>query len=181
MSIPITLIIYKLRVVLPLVSGPVLFKKFVPIITALLSLIVGITVFVSTQYDFKTLDGRKWTLSQLEGQWLIVNHFAEWCAPCLEEIPELNTLDSLLKDKNIQLFAVSYDQMPKQELTNIKHKYGIQFKLIEQSYAANLPGTKPKQLPATYLISPDGEHVETVLGKQTAVSLLNAVPKVAAR
>ncbi len=158
-----------------------MFKKLLPIVVALLSLIVGVAVFSATQYDFKTLDNRKWTLSELEGQWLIINHFAEWCAPCLEEIPELNTLDLQVKNRNIQLMAVSYDEMPKQSLVDIKHKYGIQFKLVEQKYAANLPGIKPKQLPATYLISPNGEHVETILGKQTAVSLLNAVSKAAAQ
>ncbi len=156
-------------------------RKLLPIVVAASSLAVGIAVFVLTQFDFKTLDNKKWTLNQLEGQWLIVNHFAEWCAPCLEEIPELNTLDNLLKGKDIQLFAVSYDEMSKQSLVDIQQKYDIQFKLVEQRYAASLPGIKPKQLPATYLISPDGEHVETVLGKQTAVSLLNAVSKIANR
>jgi thiol-disulfide isomerase/thioredoxin len=140
---------------------------------------IGVTVFVSTQFDFKTLDDKKWTLNELEGKWLIVNHFAEWCAPCLEEIPELNALDIDISDKNIELFAVSYDEMPKQSLIDIKQKYNIQFKLVEQQYAINLPGLKPKQLPATYLISPDGKHVETVLGKQTAVSLLKVVSKAA--
>ena len=146
-----------------------------------MSLIVGVVVFSTTQFDFKTLDDKKWTLRTLEGQWLIVNHFAEWCAPCLQEIPELNTLDNLIKDKNIQLFAVSYDDMPTQSLKAIQQKYDIQFKLIEQKYAAGLPGIKPKQLPATYLISPSGEHVDTVLGKQTASSLMKAVSKAASR
>ncbi|TDF41614.1 TlpA family protein disulfide reductase [Alteromonadaceae bacterium M269] len=154
-----------------------MFKKLLPAITALVSLVVGVFVFLSLQYDFKTLDGNKWRMEDQKGQWIIINHFAEWCAPCLEEVPELNKLDEQLKGTGMQLFAVSYDEMPTQALVDIRERYDMQFKLVEQKYAAKLPGSKPKQLPATYLISPNGQHVETVLGKQTAESLLSAVSR----
>ena len=33
-------------------------------------------------------------LEDLRGQWVLVNYWAQWCKPCIEEIPELNQLDS---------------------------------------------------------------------------------------
>lgn len=150
-------------------------KKFVPYFVAILSLFVGALVFRAMQFDFKTLDGKTWRLNQLEGKWVIVNHFAQWCAPCLEEVPELNLLAKRIQGEDIALFAVSYDEMSDQALRDIRDKYNMKFHLVEQKYAQGIPGIKPKQLPATYILSPQGIHVETVLGKQTAGSLLDVI------
>ena len=36
--------------------------------------------------------GRKVAAERLDGQWLVINYWAEWCGPCRTEIPELNAL-----------------------------------------------------------------------------------------
>ena len=40
------------------------------------------------------------------GQWRVVNYWAIWCAPCREEIPELNALD---RNAEFLVYAVNYD------------------------------------------------------------------------
>ena len=40
------------------------------------------------------------------GQWRIINYWAIWCAPCREEIPELNELD---RSTELVVLAVNYD------------------------------------------------------------------------
>ncbi len=40
--------------------------------------------------------GRKVPAEQLDGQWLVINYWAEWCGPCRTEIPELNRLEAEL-------------------------------------------------------------------------------------
>jgi thiol-disulfide isomerase/thioredoxin len=40
------------------------------------------------------------------GQWRVVNYWAIWCAPCREEIPELNALD---RNAELLVYAVNYD------------------------------------------------------------------------
>ena len=40
------------------------------------------------------------------GRWRVINYWAIWCAPCREEIPELNALDDRT---DLMVFAVNYD------------------------------------------------------------------------
>ena len=50
--------------------------------------------------------GRKVAVERLEGQWLVINYWAQWCAPCRTEIPELNALETQLKAQSVQVLGV---------------------------------------------------------------------------
>lgn len=118
---------------------------------------------------FQTLSGKTVTEQDWQGNWVIVNYFAEWCAPCLKEIPELNALQRRIveEQQNLQLYAMSYDALDEQQLFALKQKYNMVFPLIRTQPIPLLPIDKPRQLPATFVISPDGEVLKTLWGEQT--------------
>ncbi|WP_034474164.1 TlpA family protein disulfide reductase [Aestuariibacter salexigens] len=125
--------------------------------------------------DFETLDGSAYQWQQLQGQWVVVNYFAEWCAPCLKEVPELNEFNEYSKtNDNVSLFAVSFDQVSDSELRRIKTQYEMEFPLIKTG-AVNMPMQRPDSLPATYLIRPDGTVARHLLGEQSAQKLIQAL------
>lgn len=139
---------------------------------AVAALAAGILLQQSRQADFETLDGQGYQWRDLEGQWVVVNYFAEWCAPCLREVPELNAFAEYAESRDdLALFAVSFDALSEEKLREIQQKYAMQFDLIA-SLEPVMPNQKPQQLPATYIISPQGEVVKRVLGEQTAQSLI---------
>jgi len=103
------------------------------------------------------------------GQWRIINYWAIWCAPCREEIPELNELD---RSTGLVVLAVNYDGKTGDELASQAAEMGITFALLEQDPRATLSVARPKVLPTTLLVSPDGQVTDTLVGPQTREGLL---------
>jgi len=60
--------------------------------------------------DFTVQDSQnKVTLSQFHGQVVVLNFWATWCAPCVEEIPSLVEMQRRMKAKGVTVLAVSVD------------------------------------------------------------------------
>jgi len=60
--------------------------------------------------DFTVQDSQnKVTLSQFRGQVVVLNFWATWCPPCVEEMPSLVEMQRRMKDKGITVVAVSID------------------------------------------------------------------------
>ena len=145
-------------------------------IVAVIALLGGVYSQQSSQYDFETLNGEKFSWQALQGQYVVVNYFAEWCAPCLKEVPELNRFDQYAQQEaDIALFAVSYDPLTPEQLTAVKTQYDMRFALLNPGKTQHMPMTKPQYLPATYIIKPDGSVTKPLLGEQTADSLKRAI------
>ncbi len=56
------------------------------------------------------LEGKPVSLSDFRGKWVIVNYWATWCPPCLDEIPELVSLHDDNRDKLVVL-GVDYEEI----------------------------------------------------------------------
>ncbi len=150
-------------------------KVFLYVFVGMLSLSIGVAYQIYSQTDFSTLEGKSYTFKELQGKWLVINYFAEWCAPCLREIPELNEFHHTMQEQgDVVLFGVSYDAIQDHELSLLAEKYDIQFPLINELDTA-MPFDPPKYLPATYLIRPDGTLAGQLLGEQSQQSLLEAI------
>ncbi|MGB6384507.1 MAG: TlpA disulfide reductase family protein [Terriglobales bacterium] len=60
--------------------------------------------------DFTVQDSdHKVTLSQFRGQVVVLNFWASWCPPCIEETPSLVLMQARLKSKGVVVLAVSID------------------------------------------------------------------------
>ncbi|AOE50071.1 TlpA family protein disulfide reductase [Kangiella sediminilitoris] len=130
----------------------------------------------SEQNSFHLLSGKKMSMDDYKGQWLVINFWAEWCPPCLEEIPELG----LLADENpdIAVLGVSYDKLDNSELKTLVDKLDIRYPIVATSPMPYLPVTKPQSLPGTYLVSPSGQTMGPILGKVDREKILEIIKKV---
>jgi len=146
-------------------------QKFLLPLVAVMGLMAGILVFKAQSTDFTTLDGQGHKWSELKGNWVVVNYFAEWCAPCLREIPELNRFAETTEGTDIKIFAVSYDELDDRQLLELKHKYQIDLPIIKGFESETMPAPRPGQLPTTYIISPQGETIKTLMGEQSSETL----------
>ncbi|MFZ6750836.1 TlpA disulfide reductase family protein [Undibacterium sp. Ren11W] len=111
--------------------------------------------------------GRAQKLSQWQGKILLVNFWATWCAPCVQEMPELSALQKDLSKNNVQLLGMGIDSPS--NIKDFANKYHIDYPLfsagMEGTELSRLLGNQNGGLPFTLLIAADGSIIKTYLGR----------------
>ncbi len=115
-------------------------------------------------HEFEKPDGTVLDWESLRGHWVLVNYWAEWCKPCLEEIPELNSID---RAGAVIVLGVNFDDVRGQELIDLGRKMGIEYSMLAEDPGPKFGWKTPVALPATFIVDPDGNLVETRFGPQT--------------
>jgi len=116
-------------------------------------------------------------LDKLRGQWVVINYWAQWCKPCIKEIPELNTLDQ--KYPQVTVLGVNYDGATGEDLAVQLAKLGIEFSTLTTDPAGQLGASRPEVLPTTLILDPTGQLSATLVGPQTLASLAQATGQTA--
>lgn len=106
--------------------------------------------------------------SIVASQWNVINYWAIWCKPCREEIPELNQLNQI---ENVVVLGVNFDGKVGEALVSDADELGITFDIIDDP-ASSLNIARPSVLPTTVVLSPEGKLVATLVGPQTAESIM---------
>jgi len=106
--------------------------------------------------DFSVQDSdRKVTLSEERGKIVVLNFWATWCPPCVEEMPSLVQLQQRMKDKNVVVLGVSLDADDDAYHRFIKeHKIDFLTVRDPDQKSSNLYGTF--KFPETYIIDRSG-------------------------
>lgn len=128
--------------------------------------------FVSLAACHETRDSHSNSIkmSDYKGEWVIINYWATWCKPCLKELPELNNIFMIYKNK-VMVLGVNYDQLSNEEINKFADKLGITFPVMRSFPIKKYGVTEINTLPVTFIISPEGKLVKTLLGPQTRESL----------
>ncbi len=111
--------------------------------------------------------GANHSLARWQGKPLLVNFWAPWCAPCVQEMPELNQVAVDNGAKGINVIGIGIDSA-----ANIA-EFAAKLKISYPLYVAGMDGTDLARqfgnsnggLPYTVLIGADGKVVKTYLGK----------------
>jgi thiol-disulfide isomerase/thioredoxin len=111
---------------------------------------------------FTTRDGAPKQLADFKGKLVLVNLWATWCGPCVEEMPSLDRLQAHLGDK-LMVLAISEDRQGETVVAPFLAKNGIQhLAIFLDPQAAATSGFGAQGLPSSYLIARDG----TIVGKE---------------
>lgn len=133
--------------------------------------LLAVAVSSCGQPDFTDAFGDALNWVDFRGRWLVVNYWAQWCEPCLKEIPELNALHRERDNSNISVVGVNFDRPPQSELQRQMKALGIGFPVILHDASGKIAYMEPAGLPATYIFGPGGELVMTLVGPQTGESI----------
>jgi thiol:disulfide interchange protein DsbD len=122
---------------------------------------------------FTKLDGGALDTSAFSGKVVVVNFWATWCVPCIEEIPGFNKLNQQLGAKGVVVLGVSMDEEGAERVRPFLKKHPMDY-LVALGSEAVSKQYGLDQLPVTVVFDRSGKQVKRFEGF-TAQDALEAV------
>lgn len=160
-------------------------KKIVPIVVIVI--VVGVLGFLmsglegkatttagdkSIDFELKDVEGKSYKLSDFKGQPVVLNFFATWCQPCIDEAPELEAFGNDYKDA--QLIIVAKGESKKRMEKYIEDENSKLLYLLDTKEEVSNNYSVIGQ-PETLIINKDGVIVERFTGPTTKANLIKLI------
>lgn len=112
------------------------------------------------------LDGKPRTLAEFQGKWVLLNFWASWCAPCMDELPHLVEAQSLYGARGLQIIGPALDEADaiKPMVARFRINYPVMADFLGADAAMQQLGNTQGALPYSVLIDPSGRIADTHLG-----------------
>ena len=123
-------------------------------------------LFACQKNDIEVFNGSNTNLTKLEGSWVVINYWADWCAPCIKEIPELNKLNAKYSNE-LNVFLFNFDRLEGEELKTQLQKINAEVPSLITDPQNIYSYTIPESLPVTFVINKKGELSNILQGPQT--------------
>jgi peroxiredoxin len=107
------------------------------------------------KFSLRSIKGETLSLADFKNKGIVLNFWASWCEPCIAELPSLERLHNILKDKNAQVVSIVIDDS--EELVKAEvAKAGVTYPVLLDSNSTVKNLYKVSGVPETFLIKPDG-------------------------
>ena len=136
----------------------------------LLTLLSTIFLSACSEPDYQMFNGSSGNIENLKGKWLVVNYWADWCPPCIKEMPELSAFYNDNKER-VTVFAYNFDRLEGEELQQMLIRFKVEVPSILSDPGELFGWEAPPSLPTTYIIDPQGNMKVMLVGPQTKEKL----------
>lgn len=132
-----------------------------------------ITGRVAPEFHVTSLAGGEASLSDYEGKVVLLNVWATWCAPCLQEMPSMQRLYEAFPEEDFEILAISVDARlgevdvggrPGGDLAAFAKELGLTFPILHDPSGAIQRIYQTTGVPESFLIGRDGVIVKKVSG-----------------
>lgn len=112
------------------------------------------------------IDGKSQALAQWRGKILVVNFWATWCPPCLEEIPAFVRMQERFGNQGLQFVGIAIDSPTKVREFAAKYhmNYPVLIGELDAIELARIAGNERGGLPFTVIVDRKGRLIRTELG-----------------
>ena len=100
----------------------------------------------------------------------MINYWADWCPPCIKEMPELTSFYNENKEE-VYVFAYNFDGLKGEELQEQITRFKVKVPSMLTDPGELFGWHLPDSLPTTFIIDPSGVTKEILIGPQTKETL----------
>ena len=134
----------------------------------LLSLALNAT---AADFTLKDAKGHVHHLTDYRGKWVLVNFWATWCAPCLEELPDLAALYNAHKDTDLIVIGIAMEYPSVKIVQDFLKENPIPYPIVMGDYKIAKQIGAVTALPTSYLFDQTGKLVSHQSGSVTKDSV----------
>lgn len=117
---------------------------------------------VVPEFSLVGTDSKEWDAESLSGKFWVVNFWATWCPPCIEEIPSMNKAWAVLEPEGIGMLAINAGE-DRVAVEQFLDKIPIDFPILLGNMDT-LPNWSARALPTTLVVDKSGNVVFEALG-----------------
>jgi peroxiredoxin len=119
----------------------------------------------AANFEVTANDGKKYSVKDFHGKVLVLNFWASWCKPCVDEMPSLNRFAQDMKGQGVTVLGISVDHDEEKYKKFVKGA-NIQFPVF-RDVKADIPASYGTfKYPETYIIDKNGKVVEKIIGEK---------------
>ncbi len=123
-------------------------------------------------FKLEAVDGQILNLSDLKGQFVILNFWATWCVPCIKEMPEFQKAHQSLNQK-VKIIGINLAES-KEKVDKYIKDHHLSFTILLDDYGNVSQEYEVVHLPVTYFITPDGVIREKIFGGGITQKMIEA-------
>lgn len=114
-------------------------------------------------FTVTTFDEEEIALSEMRGQIVIVNFWASWCGPCIDEAPMLESVWQTYRDQDVLMLGITHADVSRDSLEFIE-RYGITYPNAPDPGARIYDTYNAQGVPETFIVGPDGRVAWALYG-----------------
>jgi len=122
-------------------------------------------------FSFPGLDAKMVSLANYKGKVVLLNIWATWCPPCVEEMPSMEKLYKELKGENFEILAVSIDASGAKDVAPFMQKYKLSFPALLNPKGTIKALYGAVGIPESFIINKEGIVEKKIIGARDWAAL----------